>query len=117
MEPEIQWIKIASAEFELTFNSEGLAEAEVRGKPICVVRSAGVWRACASKCPHAGGHLADGYVDAGGNIVCPVHRYKFSLTSGRNTTGEGYFLPVYPVEVRPDGIYVGLEKKRWFHWG
>ena len=44
-----------------------------------------------------------------GNIVCPLHRYKFSLTNGRNTSGEGFYMKTFPVEMREEGLYVGLE--------
>ena len=67
--------------------------------------------ACASQCPHAGGQMADGHIDALGNIVCPLHRYKFSLQNGGNVTGEGYFLKTYPVEIREEGIFIGIEEK------
>ncbi len=66
--------------------------------------------AFAYKCPHAGGMLPDGWIDAKGNIVCPVHGYRFSIENGRNVTGEGYQLKFWPVENRQDGIYVGLEE-------
>ena len=55
-------------------------------------------------------------MDGVGNIVCPLHRYKFNLETGRNVTGEGYFLKTYPVESRPDGIYVGFKEKSWLGW-
>jgi 3-phenylpropionate/trans-cinnamate dioxygenase ferredoxin subunit len=71
-------------------------------------------KACAAKCPHAGARMAEGYIDALGNIVCPLHRYKFSLSGGRNVSGEGYFLKTYAVEERADGIYVGIEEKNGF---
>jgi nitrite reductase (NADH) small subunit len=32
-------------------------------------------------CPHKGGPLADSLV-GGGKIVCPLHAYKFQLTTG-----------------------------------
>jgi 3-phenylpropionate/trans-cinnamate dioxygenase ferredoxin subunit len=41
--------------------------------------------------------------------VCPLHRYRFSLANGRNTSGEGYFLKTYPVKEDDDGVWVGLE--------
>ena len=72
--------------------------------------------ACAAKCPHAGGTLAEGYTDVLGNIVCPVHRYKFSLQNGRNSSGEGYYLKTWPVEKREDGIYIGIEQQGLFSW-
>jgi 3-phenylpropionate/trans-cinnamate dioxygenase ferredoxin subunit len=36
------------------------------------------------------------------------------MKNGRNVTGEGYYLKHWPVEVRDDGVYVGLEKKSLF---
>ncbi len=111
-----KWYKIADGVAELPLNKEGLGECDVNGKRLCLALQGERLYACASKCPHAGGVLADGYVDALGNIVCPLHRYKFNLTNGRNVTGEGYFLRTYPIEVRPDGVYVGFEEKKWLHW-
>jgi hypothetical protein len=30
------------------------------------------------------------------------------MENGRNTSGEGYYLKTYPIEIREDGIYIGL---------
>ena len=65
-------------------------------------------------CPHAGGVFADGHIDAMGNIVCPLHHYKFSMQTGRNVTGEGYALKTYEVAVKEDGVYIGMEEKKLF---
>lgn len=114
--PQIRWVKLANTVQELNLNPEGLQECTVDGKTLCIARHGERLLACAHKCPHAGGHLVEGYVDGMGNIVCPLHRYKFNLETGRNVTGEGYFLKTYPVESRPDGIYVGFKEKSWLGW-
>lgn len=111
---EYKWHKVADNIDELSFSEAGLAELEVNGKKICINLYKENLYACNAKCPHASGRLADGYIDALGNIVCPIHRYKFNLQNGRNTSGEGYYLKTYPVEKREDGIYVGIEKKSFF---
>jgi nitrite reductase/ring-hydroxylating ferredoxin subunit len=85
-------------------------EMEANGKTICVGKFKDQVFAFARKCPHAGGELAHGFIDALGNVVCPIHRYKFCMANGRNVTGEGYYLKHWPVEVREDGVYVGMEK-------
>jgi nitrite reductase/ring-hydroxylating ferredoxin subunit len=103
-----QWHKIAESVNELSFPQNGLLQIMVAGKEICLALHQQQLRACAAKCPHAGGIMYHGYLDALGQIVCPLHRYKFSLTNGRNTGGEGYFLKTWPVEVREDGIWVGV---------
>ena len=110
------WYKLADSVQELSFSEDGLAELELNGKKICISLHKEQLFACTAKCPHAGGRLADGYIDALGNIVCPIHRYKFNLQNGRNASGEGYYLKTYPIEVRPGGIFVGFEEKNLFNW-
>lgn len=93
---------------DLSFSAEGFATVQVDDKTICLANFKGTLTACPEKCPHAGGTLSEGYIDKLGNIVCPGHHYKFNLASGRNVSGEGYFLKTYPVELRAEGIFIGL---------
>jgi 3-phenylpropionate/trans-cinnamate dioxygenase ferredoxin subunit len=111
---EIRWIKIAGNIEEIDFGSNNLAEVDADGKKICLGRRDNEIFAFASKCPHAGGYLSEGYVDALGNVVCPIHRYKFCMKNGRNVSGEGYYLKHWPVEIREEGVFVGLEKNKLF---
>lgn len=104
----LTWHLIALHPNELDFNHENLTEIKVSGKLLCIARVEDKLYACAAKCPHAAMPLASGYVNVQKQIVCPLHRYKFSLENGRNVSGEGYFLKTYPVEEREDGWYVGI---------
>lgn len=108
------WHKIADHINEINFSSNNMTEAEIAGKNLCLARFNDQVFAVARKCPHAGGWLSEGYIDALGNVVCPLHRYKFDLKNGRNTSGEGYFLKNWPVEIREDGVYVGIEENKLF---
>jgi nitrite reductase/ring-hydroxylating ferredoxin subunit len=111
------WHKIADSPEELGLSTGSISEITVNNKKICIALHSNTLHACAHKCPHAGGPMTDGYVDALGNIVCPLHRYKFSLQNGRNTSGEGYYLKTYPVDVRENGVFVGFEEKKGlFGW-
>lgn len=115
-EKKYSWYKIAETAADFPWRENQLCEITVKGKTICVAKQGGNILACAHKCPHAGGRLASGFMDALGNVVCPLHRYKFSLTNGRNTSGEGYYLKTYPIEQRADGIYIGLEENLLFRF-
>ncbi len=115
-EKKYTWHKLADNIAALQFSDAGLAELELAGKKICISLNKDQLFACAAKCPHAGGNMAGGYTDALENIVCPVHRYKFSLQHGRSTGGEGYYLKTYPVQMRPDGVFVGFEDHNLFNW-
>ncbi len=110
----MNWTKIADSESEISFGPNHLAEADADGKLICVGRHEGQLFAFARKCPHASGLLSNGSIDSSGNVICPVHRYKFCMKNGRNVSGEGYYLKHWPVEIREDGVYVGMEKKSLF---
>ncbi len=113
---KIKWHKIADHRNELAFADNNLAVAVAGGKKICIGKYQDKLFAVAQKCPHAGGLLAHGYIDAQGRIVCPLHRYKFDLLNGRNVSGEGYYLRHWPVEERSDGVYVGLAATTLFGW-
>ena len=104
------WHKIADNISEINFNASGLAEIEINSKIICLAKHNDLLLACTQKCPHAGGILADGHLDALGNLVCPLHKYKFSLKNGRNLSGEGYYLKTFEIEAREDGVYIKIRE-------
>jgi nitrite reductase/ring-hydroxylating ferredoxin subunit len=108
------WVKIAEAESELQKQANNMCIAEVDGKKISLAWHNNTLYGFAHKCPHAGGILVDGFIDAVGNVVCPLHRYKFNMQNGRNVTGEGYYLKTYPVQIRAEGVFVGVEEKSLF---
>lgn len=109
------WYKITESENELSFEND-IAVATVNDKKICLGRYNNNLYAFAHKCPHAGALMQEGYIDMAGNVVCPHHRYKFSLQNGRNVSGEGYHLKHWPVERREDGIYVAMDSGGLFGW-
>ena len=109
MNKKFNWYKIAETLSDINLSNERLAEFKVNGKTVCVAIFMDTLFGFTAKCPHAGGNLSDGYLDSTGNIVCPLHGYKFNVQSGKNTSGEGYYLKTYPIESRLDGIFIGFE--------
>jgi 3-phenylpropionate/trans-cinnamate dioxygenase ferredoxin subunit len=107
MSRRIKWHRVDS---EFRIPDSGLLEYHVDDKAICVAMHDGKPLAFSAKCPHASGRFVDGWCDPLGNVVCPLHRYKFNMTTGRNVSGEGYHLKTYPVEHREDGLYIGMEE-------
>jgi nitrite reductase/ring-hydroxylating ferredoxin subunit len=113
-EKKITWHKIADHANEIEFGDNNIAVIELKGKKICVAKFKDSIFVFAYKCPHAGGILADGYIDVLGNVVCPVHRYKYDLKNGRNNTGEGYYLKNWPVQINESGVFMGVEEASGF---
>jgi len=103
----VNWHKVEN------MSASGLAEGKltevaVGEKKIGLLKRNGTIFSFTAACPHAGGALCDGWVDPLGRIVCPEHKYRFDPANGRNTSGEGYKLFTYPVEIREGDIFVGF---------
>lgn len=109
------WHKIAESANELQWQENNMCLVNAGGKTITLALHQQQLFAFAHKCPHASGIMADGYINALGQVSCPLHRYRFDIKNGRNTSGEGYYLKTYPVETRDDGVYIGWEIKGF--WG
>ncbi len=74
----------------------------------------GSYTAMDNRCPHQGGPLGEGSIEVGKEgecwLRCPWHGWDFDPKTGRPPGGhEDSGQRLYPVEVRDDGIYVGIE--------
>jgi len=85
-----------------------IVETVIADKRVALVKNKEGIFAFVATCPHAGAPFCDGWLDARGLLVCPLHKYRFDAASGRNVSGEGYKLKTYPLEIRNDEIYIGL---------
>ena len=111
---EMHWVLVTDAPLSLDWPDNQLLDLEVDGKKITLSKFKEDYFAFAQKCPHASGRMAQGYINPLGQVVCPLHRYAFDMKNGRNTTGEGYFLKTYPVELRPNGLFIGFKPNSFF---
>lgn len=69
----------------------------------------GQYAALSNRCPHQGGPLGEGSIEKG-LLRCPWHGYDYCPLTGRSAFGDA--VPTFPVEVRDDGVYVGIEPDR-----
>ena len=69
-------IKIFESIKEIHWQSNNMTVVEADGKKITIALFKDQFYAFAYKCPHAGGVMAEGFIDSLGNAVCPLHRYK-----------------------------------------
>ena len=68
---------------------------EIGGFQLAVFLDGGTVRVIDNTCPHAGGNLAAGYVEAG-CAVCPWHHWAFRLENGQLRDSPGVALTTYP---------------------
>jgi nitrite reductase/ring-hydroxylating ferredoxin subunit len=109
----MNWIKL----FPLSILSteDFLKKVTVSGKNLCLVKTDGKLYAIQNKCPHAGAELSNGWCIKR-KIICPYHRHEFDLETGRGDPGQGNYVDTYPVEIKDDGVYVGIDEPWWRFW-
>ncbi len=67
-------------------------------------------------CPHNHTpkmHL--GYVEDE-NVLCPIHFFKFSLQTGKQTEDVGCTLPTYEVKIEGKDVYVEKPDNKYFNF-
>ncbi len=102
----MNWVKIYGREILQANDFVRFIVAD--GKKLCFIKTGDKFFAAQPYCPHAGAALAHGWCKDG-KLICPNHRFEYDLKTGRGNAGQGDYIDLYPVEVREDGIYVGLK--------
>ncbi len=106
----LTWIKVARPD-EV---AEGRVKSVIAGTVnLCLVHFDGQWAAMDNRCPHQGGPLGEGSIECGDEgkqwLRCPWHGWDFDPLTGKPPGGHADTgQTTYPVEVRDDGIYVGV---------
>jgi ferredoxin-nitrite reductase len=85
---------------------EGLAKlVRVRSEEVAVFRSNGQLYGVQNICPHEGGQLCKGWIEAG-EVVCPLHGYKFDLKTGACSTAPKLKVKVFRLVQQGDQFTV-----------
>ncbi len=90
----------------------GLASGEVTtvivgDRALCLTRTEHGYGALDNRCPHQGGPLGEGQIEHG-YVICPWHGYEYDPLTGQPPEGYGDRATVYPLDERPDGLFVKL---------
>ena len=76
---------------------------------FAVTHYAGRYAALSNRCPHQGGPLGEGSIEKG-MLRCPWHGYDYCPLDGSSPFGDS--VPTFPIEIRDDGVYVGIEAEK-----
>ena len=108
---QLSWHKVADV--------EELPEGRVKtvtaaGKQLALVHFSGKFAAMDNRCPHQGGPLGEGSIEDGVDgkcwLRCPWHGWDFDPLTGKPPGGHADTgQEMFAVDVRDDGIYVGVE--------
>jgi thiamine pyrophosphate-dependent acetolactate synthase large subunit-like protein/nitrite reductase/ring-hydroxylating ferredoxin subunit/rubredoxin len=102
----LSWHRVAAAD-ELP---EGRVKTvTINDDSIALTHFEGRYGALANACPHQGGPLGEGSIENGW-LRCPWHGWDFHPLDGSAPGGYEDAVTTYPVELRDDGVYVGLRQ-------
>lgn len=105
----MKWTRITSVEDIPLREGRLVAVGEAE---IAVFNLGDRFLAVESRCPHAGGPLADGIV-SGDTVICPLHAWRVCLTSGKVTKpAVAACVDTYPVRVENGILVVALPSGR-----
>ena len=79
-------------------------------RTLCLTHFEGEFAALDNKCPHQGGPLGEGSIEAG-LLRCPWHGWDFHPLTGEPPGGFDDGVETFPVEVREDGVYVAFPEE------
>ena len=103
----LKWYKV--------LDEEDLVEGRVKTvvakhKSLCITHFQGKFAALDNKCPHQGGPMGEGSIE-NGMLRCPWHGWDFHPSTGKAPGGFDDGIETFPVEVKDNGVYVGLEEE------
>ncbi len=113
---ELVWYRVPDLTKLHAEREEQIYVRKIQNKSLCFTFYHNSCYAFDMKCPHQYGPMAQGFIDSKGHIVCPWHRFAFSLESGASEKG-GYVLPTYKVKLDNGSYWVAIPRTSpWWKW-
>lgn len=103
---ELDWFEIDVPD------KEGVYALKINEKQYCMVVRTDQVFVLSKRCPHAGADLSQGWCEEE-KIVCPFHRHRFDLVTGKGDPGQGNYIQSYATKKENGQWYVGLPRSWW----
>lgn len=108
MQEQLVWHKVLESKAQLA--KDRVITVNAGKKQIALSHFEGNICAFDNHCPHQGGPLGEGSIE-NGILRCPWHGWDYHPCTGK-APGFDDGVETYPVEVREDGIYVGIREEK-----
>lgn len=95
-------------ELEDIFSQKAIRKIRIREDKFCIAKFDQQYFAFDMLCPHQKQSLEEAQITPFGDIVCPLHFYRFNLKDGRESKGLCHDLPTYPLTIGDEGVFVKL---------
>ncbi len=96
------WQKIAKVS---DVEEGGSQQLPIGERQVALFKSAGGFYALDGFCPHRGGPIGQGHLEAG-IVTCPWHAWTFDIKTGECQNVPGTKQKCFPVKVEGEDIYI-----------
>ena len=69
------------------------------GRSFAVFNHGGKYFVIDDVCPHRGGSLGEGQVDAAGTVACPWHGWRFNICTGMSPVNSSARVPCFNARI------------------
>ena len=106
----MDWIKVFSNETEARqrIPQDKPQLLILNDKRISLTLHNNTFLAVQDSCPHSGESLSKGTINYLGEIICPLHNYRFDLQNGRECSSRTRDLKTFPVKIDETGFFIGI---------
>ncbi|OEK07068.1 Rieske (2Fe-2S) protein [Roseivirga misakiensis] len=98
----------SKADLEKVFESNAIRSVKIGDRKLCIANNNGRFHAFEALCPHQRHPLVTAEFNDFGELICPLHSYRFSLTTGQEVSQRCEALDIYPLDVTDEGVFVKL---------
>ena len=85
-----------------------LKQIIINDQRICLAHTSSGFKAFDNSCPHQHESLHKGLLTNFEEVVCPLHHYRFNITTGQEAENRCIGVNIYPVEITESGVYIKL---------
>lgn len=96
------------ADVDRLFPDKKIRLVQLGDTKVCLVRFKDAFYAFEALCPHQMANLSEGMVTPFGEVVCPLHHYRFDLRSGRVSGGNCRELRLFSAKLAESGLLIYL---------
>ena len=95
-------------ELDRALKEHAIRRLRIGDKVFCLVKNQSEYHLIDGLCSHQKQSLHKGKLNAFGEIICPLHHYRFNLKTGREANQLCTDLGVYPLSVKERGVFAEL---------
>nr|MBI1232009.1 Rieske 2Fe-2S domain-containing protein [Cytophagales bacterium] len=96
------------ADVDRVFPDKKIRLVQLGDVKVCLVRFKDAFYAFEALCPHQMANLSEGMITPFGEVVCPLHHYRFDLNSGRVSNGNCRELRLFSAKLTESGLMIYL---------